>query len=296
MKAQGSQAARDALKQLMIQVETLRGEREALEAHIKNMNFDLKSPFLSALAQDGAIDEPNLSTELLGNAFAPLERQVKESLEKQESLVVAIQQNSDEYFGRRDLTQDNASQRDQVMRQLAEGFDAFTDLQNNIREGTKFYNDLTQLLLAFQNKISDYCFARKTEKEELLKDVTRTASNVPTQPSVPPARPPPPTFSASAQQPASNPYTSAPAPLPHQQQQQQPGTLPYPTQYPNMPLPFQAQAAAPYPYTPMPAGYNPYAAYAPVPPPQGYHPYPVQPMGYAPHYYPPQPHQQPPPQ
>ncbi|CAG7817435.1 unnamed protein product [Allacma fusca] len=255
MKAQGSQAARDALKQLMIQVETLRGEREVLEARIKNMNFDLKSPFLSALAQDGAIDEPNLSTELLGHAFSPLERQVKDSLEKQESLVVAIQQNSDEYFGRRDLTKDNASQRDQVMRQLAEGFDAFTDLQNNVREGTKFYNDLTQLLLAFQNKISDFCFARKTEKEELLKDVTRSASNVPAQQPVPPARPPPPSFNASAP----NPYTSAPAPLPNQQ-------------------------------PPQPTGYNPYAAYAPVPPPQGY-PYPVQQMGYAPHYYPPQPQQ-----
>ena len=107
------------------------------------MNFDLKTPFLSALAQDGAINEPAMSTELLGGAFAPLERRVKDSLEKQESLVAAIQQNSDEYFGRE--KGGDGSQREQLMRQLAEGFDAFTDLQNNIREGTKFYNDLTQV-------------------------------------------------------------------------------------------------------------------------------------------------------
>lgn len=125
-------------------MEQLKSEREALETQIKDMSFDIRTPFLNALAQDGAINEPAISVELLGRSFAPLEQQVKDSIEKQESLVAAIQQNSDEYFGRKPGT-DTLSRREQVMRQLAEGYDAFTDLQNNLREGTKFYNDLTQV-------------------------------------------------------------------------------------------------------------------------------------------------------
>ncbi|XP_068909383.1 programmed cell death 6-interacting protein [Tenebrio molitor] len=240
-----------ALRQLMEEVETIKAERDAIESELKDTNFDMKSVFLSALAKDGAVSEPVLSVENLGQTYGPLQKQVKESVQKQEGLVERIQQAHSQFVQERGST---AGGRESKMCQLAAAHDAFRDLSNNLTEGTKFYNDLTQLLVAFQNKVSDYCFARKTEKEELLKDLTQESSRqatlpTPTQPSYhsgpevkkeAPPRPP---------QPAQAPTPQAP-----------PG-VPYPVYVQGMPVPYGASTSTPYPSfvpPPMPQGYNPY--------------------------------------
>jgi hypothetical protein len=54
----------------------------------------MKSTFLNALAQDGGINEQAMSVESLGRIFGPLQRQVKESVQKQEALVADVQASS----------------------------------------------------------------------------------------------------------------------------------------------------------------------------------------------------------
>nr|CAD7395361.1 unnamed protein product [Timema poppensis] len=273
------------LRILMEGVETIKAERDTIEHELKSATVDMKQSFLSALAKDGAIDEHIMSVENLGKVFGPLQRQVKESLEKQEALMADIQAQNTEFCKEKSGV-GAAAQRETILKEIAAAHDAFMELQNNLKEGAKFYNDLTQLLVVFQNKISDYCFARKTEKEELMKDLTQNIGRqqfgaTPSVPAhydsaaeenkkVPPPRPPPPTTSPSTSQ--------------------APQTLPYPMYPSGMPIPYGATTAAPYPAympPPMPGGYNPYAGAAPYPqqpqgewantPPQ-HSPYPQQPQ------------------
>ncbi|KAF6206279.1 hypothetical protein GE061_017508 [Apolygus lucorum] len=273
------------LKNLMDEVETLKAERDTIECELKSATTDMKEAFIMSLADQGSINEANMSTEALGKSYGPLQQQVRDSINKQQTLLSQIQETNTEFVAERSGDGGIAAQRESLLKELAGAHDAFMELQNHLQDGTNFYNNLTEVLLTFQNKVTDFCFARKTEKEELLKDLTQDLSrgpsgitpsipqhhaNAPAPKKEPPARPPPPQFT-----PTGNDTVGAPA-------NQQP-SLPYPVQGGNMPTPYAPPPHVPYPqYTPLPGGYNPYATMASYPqhPPQGY-------PGYPPQQYPP---------
>lgn len=121
----------------------------------------MKNTFLGALAKDGAINEPAISFENIGQAYGPLQKQAAESVEKQGPLiekikvtlfiecffkfimnVIYLQAAHAQFVSERGST---ASGRESMMCSLASAHDVFRDLQNNLKEGTKFYNDLTEV-------------------------------------------------------------------------------------------------------------------------------------------------------
>jgi len=313
---QGGSAALQ-LKELMEQVETLKAERAVVDTEIRNTNVDMKTTFISAAA-GGNLNEPVLSVQQLDKTYSGLQAQVAESITRQEGIIAQIQELYHAFIAERG---GQGGDRETALKSLAQAYDAYMELKSNLEEGTKFYNDLTQLLLTFQNKVSDFTFARRTEKEELLKDMTASMANLqmsappqapshhtdaapqdparPPRKNEPPARPPPPTVQPGGGSGAPN-AASAPNQAPPQQQQHNPyggapGPLPYPVQPGHVmpPMPYN-----PYAATPMPGGYNPYAGYPAQPnipayPHQQFYPPPGQ--GYPPQAYPPQ-HQPPPPQ
>ncbi|KAK1332511.1 hypothetical protein QTO34_007192 [Cnephaeus nilssonii] len=282
---QGSEVV-NVLKSLLTNLDEVKKEREGLENDLKSVNFDMTSRFLTALAQDGVINEEALSVTELDRIYGGLTTKVQESLKKQEGLLKNIQVSHQE-FSKMKQSNNEANLREEVLKNLAAAYDNFVELVANLKEGTKFYNELTEILVRFQNKCSDIVFARKTERDELLKDLQQSIAREPSAPSIPtpayqsspaggsaptpptpaprtiapskpqpPARPPPPTFpanrapAAAASAPA---VTGTPAPA----ASQTPGSAPLP----------QAQGP-PYPtypgypgycQMPMPMGYNPYA-------------------------------------
>lgn len=145
------------LRGLMEAVETIKAERDVIESELKSATVDMKDQFLQALAQDGAID-PSMVVSHVGKALTPLQKQVTDSINRQQTIIQDIQASHNAF------TQEcgaGTNQRDQILTQLASAYDQFTELQHNLKEGTKFYNDLTQLLIVFQNKVSDFCFGKR---------------------------------------------------------------------------------------------------------------------------------------
>lgn len=130
------------LRHLMEEVETLKAERDVIEHELKSATTDMKNTFLHALAQDGAINEAALSMESLGTVYGPLQKQVKESLAKQETMIADIQNANSQYVRESGA---GSSNRDTKMKELAAAHDAYFELKNNLQEGTEFYNNLTQV-------------------------------------------------------------------------------------------------------------------------------------------------------
>lgn len=230
------------LRALMEEVETLKAEQDVIESELKSVGVNMQEVFLSALVKDGHINESNLISENIATHYGPLQNQVRDSIQRQEELMQAIQAKHAEFANEQSSC---GSNREQTLCRLAAAYDAFKEIRNNLNEGVKFYNDLTQVLILFQNKISDFCFARKTEKEELLKDLTKNLStdnsgsnvNIPKH------------HADFSPQGVVNP--------------QVPSNLPYPIgEHRFMPVPYQVAPVTPYPnymHAPMPTTFNPYA-------------------------------------
>ncbi|XP_069032289.1 programmed cell death 6-interacting protein isoform X4 [Embiotoca jacksoni] len=278
---QGSEVV-NVLRSQLAQLDEIKRERETLEGEIKAVTFDMSTTFLTALAQNGAINEEQLSLSQLDQLYSANNQRVQASLRTQEELLGQVQTSHQEFSS---LKQSNteANQREEVLKKLASAHDSYVEISSNLREGTKFYNDLTEILLKFQNKCSDIVFARKTERDELLKELQQSIAREPSAPS----------FNVPAYQ--SNPAAPAPGPTPAprtvfpQQGQQQPKVQP-PARPP--PPSFTPQAASttappagqpttnPPPMAPAsPAQGPPYPTY------QGYPGYFQVPMGYNPYAY-----------
>ncbi|KAL7069577.1 hypothetical protein ACQ4LE_011039 [Meloidogyne hapla] len=234
------------LRSLMNQVQEIKVEREEIEKELKKIRCDMSNDFSKALAETGVVNEEKLSSEKILNLFKPLRDKVESSIKRQDSVMEEVQTWYKKFSDERQST--GGAERENFLKGLATAYDAFFTLQGDLFEGTKFYNDLTPVLVRLQQKISDFCFARQTEKEDLMKQVQQNivSTGGAAGKSAPPPRPPPPVPPPVTH----NQTYQTQAPISQMQPQQQLGMQqpPYPPQY-------QQQTPNPYmPYAPYPYG------------------------------------------
>lgn len=156
------------LRKLMDNVDKIKAEREIIESELKSATIDLKDQFLNA---------HDTSDNSIKKIFDPLYKRVNENIFQQKIL---IEQIHGVYHAFERECIGRSEYRDGFLSELAGAYDAFTMLHKNLNEGTKFYNDLTHLLITFRNKVSDFCMARNIEKFNLVKSIdeeSNTAMN-----------------------------------------------------------------------------------------------------------------------
>lgn len=91
---------------------------------------------MTALKEEGVIDDASLSDAHLSLVYDPFKEQVEESLQSQQQLVAKIQTAHQSFV--QECGQDSSG-RDEVLRQLASSYDAFIELESNLTEGTKVF-------------------------------------------------------------------------------------------------------------------------------------------------------------
>ena len=81
----------NVLRAQLAQLDEIKKERESLEGEVKAVTFDMSTTFLTALAQDGAINEEQLSLSQLDQLYGAYNQRVQTSLRMQEDLLGQVQ-------------------------------------------------------------------------------------------------------------------------------------------------------------------------------------------------------------
>ncbi|KAF6778551.1 hypothetical protein AHF37_02065 [Paragonimus kellicotti] len=170
----GSESGRQALAQLCSQVESLKADRNSLTEQFDALKLPetVVSKLTEFINRSGEVSEQNmldiLNVELEGSREC-----VRASEKRQEELLAEIQTKYEECFGHR-ASDDTGS----LATRLNAAVDAFFALDKDVKEGMKFYAELTERCLKVQEKIDDFCLARTTEKTEHMADITSSLGRV----------------------------------------------------------------------------------------------------------------------
>lgn len=107
----------------------------------------LATEFLKIYQKGGTIDAQSLAMEHVNKVLESARDCIRESLDKQKSLLKEIESTHESVFGK---TKEVAS----ALTTLLMAAEAYDQLCQDVGQGITFYADLTGILVKFQNKVS----------------------------------------------------------------------------------------------------------------------------------------------
>ncbi|KAL1921126.1 uncharacterized protein VTP21DRAFT_10842 [Calcarisporiella thermophila] len=109
--------------------------------------------------------------------YEPFRRGLKEEEEQQEKLLATIADKQEKFVAAR-RSSSNIVQREKALQNLDTAFQKYKEIQTNLREGIKFYNDFEKILAAFRDNCNDFRFARKVESTDLINELNSAVANM----------------------------------------------------------------------------------------------------------------------
>jgi programmed cell death 6-interacting protein len=210
----GNENQRQELAAVCSQIETLKTDRGSLSDQLGNFQLsdDVQARFLELYREHNEVPAQSIH-DAADERLQGLRECIRASETKQTELLADLQRKYEKYFGRA-----SSGGQGGFVTRLNAAADGFIALDRDVKEGMKFYAELTDRCLKVQEKIDDFCLARTTEKTEHMADITTNLSRVTVSdtPSAPPTvnsapSRPPPTYQDAAQAP-SNPTPTPQAP------------------------------------------------------------------------------------
>ncbi|KAI6187838.1 BRO1 domain-containing protein [Aphelenchoides besseyi] len=155
------------LRELMAVMDKELSKVSNIETRLNDLRYDPTTDFLGLLKKDGSLEDAKVlefTTSKLNTLLGSLEKEVSENKDLRTNVLEEMKV-WHQKFSSGGSTDDSRSR---ALQQLAAAYDTFLECDANLQEGIKFYNDLRVLLTRLQQQVDDFCFARKTEKEDLL--------------------------------------------------------------------------------------------------------------------------------
>ncbi|CAD5220413.1 unnamed protein product [Bursaphelenchus xylophilus] len=191
---------------------------QRLEERLNEVKFDPTAHFVKILKQEGQLEDSEINSftdEKLKELFDRLTVECNQNIELRNAILeeMKVWHQKFTHGGNED------DERSKALKQLTAAYDVFLECEGNLQEGAKFYTDLQALLTRLNQQIDDFCFARQTEREDMVQQMEAGKRPAEVIPSVvtafkakkglnlestraPPPRPPPPSTIPTNQAPS----------------------------------------------------------------------------------------------